>query len=152
MKFETWSTPFESGTIWLVDLSWGTKTWSLEKPDGSKYEISGAETHLDCDLVARIFHEDTETLYKVYYGVVNGFRCLDEHGLTEIWNSNRPQMNTLLVKNHGWHNESPLTFFMGNQDEWSHMLVTNDECLEVVCQDSPKILKVGHVSLKKNAT
>ncbi len=152
MEFGTWSTLFEAGKVWLVDLSWGTKEWTLEKSDGKTYKIMGNESHKNNDLIARVFHEDTESLYEISYEQVNGYRCLDEHGLTEIWSSNHPTKNTFKVKNHGWHKESPLTFFMGNPDEWSHLLITDDECLEVICQSTPQIKLIKKISSDGNAT
>jgi len=143
MEFESWSTPFESGSVWLVDLSWGTKEWTLKKPDGVKFAIKGEAKHKNYELIARVFHEDSQTIFELLFESVNGFRCLDEHGLTEVWNNNRPNFNTFKLKGHGWHKESPLTFFMGNDGEWSHLIVTADECLEVVCSESPIVKELG---------
>jgi hypothetical protein len=146
MEFERWVTPFEKGEIWLVDLSWGVKDWTLEKEGGLKYSISGENKHEHNDLIARVFHVDSEMLYEVAYKVVSGFRCLDEHGLTEIWNSDDyPALNTIKLKEHGWHKESPLTFFMGNDGEWSHLLITKDECVEVICKSPPHVKEVRKV-------
>ena len=152
MEFEHWKTPFENGAVWIVDISWGTKEWTLEKSGGVKYRIPGAEKHDDIHLIARVFHENSESLFEVVYKLVNGFRLLDEHGLPEILNDSRPMSNTFRVKNHGWHKESPLTFFMGNDNEWSHLIVTNQECLEVVCQHSPDIRFLGKVYANESNT
>ena len=54
-------------------------------------------------------------------------------------------MNTFKIKGHGWHKESPLSFFMGNDNEWSYLLVTGDECLEVICRGEPKIRVVEKI-------
>ena len=152
MEFEQWKTPFDSGTAWIVDLSWGVKEWTLEKPNGFKYTIFGSDSHRKDELIARVFHESSESLFEVVYESVNGFRILDEHGLTEIWNDSPPKANTFKVKNHGWHKESPLTFFMGNDNEWSHLIATDEECLEVVCHDSPEIRYLGKVPAVKSNT
>ena len=152
MEFGNWFTPFESGEVWLIDLSWGTKEWTLEKAEGIKYTIPGSDKHKSNELILRVFHEDSETIYEISYESVNGYRCLDEHGLTEIWNGNPPKSNTFKIKGHGWSQESPLTFFMGNSDEWSHLIVTKDECLEVICQNTPTIKTVGKVAPVKTAT
>ena len=32
---------------------------------------------------------------------------------------------------------------MGNDGEWSHLIVTSDECLEVVCRESPIVKVIG---------
>ncbi|MEG3346732.1 hypothetical protein, partial [Pseudoalteromonas sp. P80D2] len=81
----SWPTPFENGSLWLVDLSWGTKEWTLEKSNGVKYLIKGDAKHEYHELVARVFHEESQTIYELLFESVNGFRCLDEHGLTEVW-------------------------------------------------------------------
>lgn len=145
MQFNTWSTPFESGTIFLVDLSWGAKTWSLKKADGSKYEINGNEKLESADLIARVFHLESEMLYEIFFGQVNAYRCLDEHGLTEFWHSNPPKKNTCKIQGHGWHKESPLSFRMGSDSECSFLLVTGDECLEVICRGEPNIKSVKKI-------
>ena len=143
MEFQSWPTPFENGSLWLVDLSWGTKEWTLEKSNGVKYLIKGDAKHEYHELVARVFHEESQTIYQLLFESVNGFRCLDEHGLTEVWSEQRPKFNTFKIRGHGWHKESPLTFFMGNDGEWSHLIVTSDECLEVVCRESPIVKVIG---------
>lgn len=143
MEFQSWPTPFENGSLWLVDLSWGTKEWTLEKSNGVKYLIKGDAKHEYHELVARVFHEESQTIYELLFESVNGFRCLDEHGLTEVWSEQRPKFNTFKIRGHGWHKESPLTFFMGNDGEWSHLIVTSDECLEVVCRESPIVKVIG---------
>ena len=143
MEFQSWPTPFENGSLWLVDLSWGTKEWTLEKSNGVKYLIKGDAKHEYHELVARVFHEESQTIYELLFESVNGFRCLDEHGLTEVWSEQRPKFNTFKIRGHGWHKESPLTFFIGNDGEWSHLVVTSDECLEVVCRESPIVKVIG---------
>ena len=143
MEFQSWPTPFENGSLWLVDLSWGTKEWTLEKSNGVKFLIKGDAKHEYHELVARVFHEESQTIYELLFESVNGFRCLDEHGLTEVWSEQRPKFNTFKIRGHGWHKESPLTFFIGNDGEWSHLIVTSDECLEVVCRESPIVKVIG---------
>ncbi len=143
MEFQSWPTPFENGSLWLVDLSWGTKEWTLEKSNGVKYLIKGDAKHEYHELVARVFHEESQTIYELLFESVNGFRCLDEHGLTEVWSEKRPKFNTFKIRGHGWHKESPLTFFIGNDGEWSHLIVTSDECLEVVCRENPIVKVIG---------
>tara|TARA_A200000159_G_scaffold160554_1_gene180890 strand:- start:43 stop:537 length:495 start_codon:yes stop_codon:yes gene_type:complete len=152
MEFETWESPFEEGTAWIIDVSWSIDKWSLTKSSGAKVEILGNPKHKDIDLIARVFHEETEALYELAFETVNAYRLLDEHGLLYLWSSERPKKNTFKLKGHPWHKESPLSFAMGNNQEWSHMLVTNDECLEVICSESPKITKVENVRFSGNAT
>ena len=147
MEFEGWQTPFTGGKVFLVDLSWGRENWELTTSDGKKYQVAGDSKHRNNDLIARIFHKESESLFEVHYDWVSGFRCLDEHGLDELWGSRSKGLGcTFRVKGHGWHRESPLTFFMGNKGEWSHMIVTQDDCLEVVCADTPMIRLIGRVA------
>ena len=151
MEFETWVSPFEEGTVWIVDVSWGTDKWSLTKSSGSKVEILSNPKHKGFDLIVRVFHEETEALYELAFETVNAHRLLDEHGLLYLWSSERPNKNTFKLKGHAWHEESPLSFAMGNCQEWSHMLVTNDECLEVICRESPTVTKLENVRFSSNA-
>jgi len=74
---------------------------------------------------------------------------LDEHGLLELWEKRDEQKiklkSTFKVRNHLWAKESPLTLFHGNSDEWSHIVSTDNECLEVVCEKSPSIAKIVQI-------
>ena len=81
MEFETWESPFEEGTAWIIDVSWSIDKWSLTKSAGAKVEILGNPKHKDIDLIARVFHEETEALYELAFETVNAYRLLDEHGL-----------------------------------------------------------------------
>jgi hypothetical protein len=73
---------------------------------------------------------------------VIAFRVLDEHGLDEFWEKTtelggRPGRTTFRVRNHLWTKESPLSFL--GTDGWSFVLVTNSDCIEVVCKAPPVV-------------
>ena len=138
MKFENWETPIQAGSVSIVDISYGTKDWFLELANGVRYSIAGSDRHEERDLLVRVFHEETESLYEVCYECVCAFRCLDEHELLEVWGDpGRPPSNTFKLKEHLWHKESPISFLSGNTGEFSHMIATDWECLEVICKDTP---------------
>ncbi|MEL4387701.1 hypothetical protein [Shewanella xiamenensis] len=79
-------------------------------------------------------------------------RLLDEHGLLYLWESERPKKNTFRLKGEPLHEENPLSFAMDNNQEWSHILVTSDKYLEVICRESPRILKIKNTQFSGNAT
>ena len=70
MKFENWETPIQAGSVFIVDFSYGTKDWFLELANGVRYSVAGSDRHDERDLLVRIFHEETESLYEVCYECV----------------------------------------------------------------------------------
>ncbi|MCG9656861.1 hypothetical protein VME0621_03071 [Vibrio mediterranei] len=151
MEVKEWDTPFSEGTIYIVDLSWNGRHFSVTYPDGSGYELKGSERHKDYALIVSVFHEETETLYDVMFETVSGFRLLDEGGLLELWAVGEKFPNCALIKGHQWSKESPITFISGYEDEWSHLMATSDECVEIVSHKHPDIKLVGKSS-KRIAT
>ena len=152
MEVKEWDTPFKEGTIFIVDLSWSGKNFSVEYHEGPAYELSGSKKHSDYALIVSIFHLETEAVYDVMFKVVSGFRLLDEGGLLELWTPEKRFPNCALIKGHLWSKESPITFLSGYEDEWSHFIATEDECVEVVAHEHPQIKFVEKVSKRELTT
>ena len=144
LEIKDWDTPFEKGSIHITAIKWGIPDFWVENNQTGKRIIAPNVVQLeDSGLYAYILHEDTLSLYEVIYRNVQGFRLLDEGGLLELWEfakkTKRNLCNTFKVRNYLWSKESPLIFFHGNSDEYSHLISTDNECLEVVCQERPEI-------------
>ena len=82
----------------------------------------------------------------LFRGVV-AFRVLDENGLPDLWDASavhpRPARTTFRARGHGWARESPLVFAApGGVDRDSHVVATDDLCLEVVCTEEPVVTVV----------
>lgn len=78
------------------------------------------------------------------FGGVIAFRVLDENGLQELWDASaarpRPARATFRVRGHGWTRESALVFAAaGSIERYSHMVATDDLCIEVVCSEEPVV-------------
>lgn len=149
MEVKDWNTPFSEGTIYIVDLSWNGKHFSVKYPDGSGYDLEGSKRHSDYQLIISVFHEESESLYDVMFEAVSGFRLLDEGGLLELWTQGTKFPNSALIKGHLWSKESPLTFISGFEDEWSHLIATSDECAEIVSDQHPEIRFIEKISKRE---
>lgn len=144
MEIQSWETPIGNGDIFIINLVWGCRDWYVEYPDGLRYEVSTPGLTAD-DLKVQIFHSKTETLYEMYCESPGAYRMLDEHGLMEIWSSDKILPNTFKVSSHGWSNESPLSFFHHSKDGWSYIIATDGECLEVVTRLEPQFRELKKV-------
>ncbi len=145
MEVKDWNTPFSEGSIYIVDLSWNGKNFSIKYPDGNMYNLSGSKRHDKYPLIVSVFHVESEGVYDLMFKFVSGFRLLDEGGLLEIWNEGESFSNCALIKGHGWEQESPITFLSGFEDEWSHLIATENECVEVVSREHPEIKLVEKI-------
>ena len=151
VEFEKWETPFSAGGIFMVSVVWGqgpTELSSSHPP--RRFRCNSDQPKETPALTACIFSFDQERLYSLSFEVVSGFRVLDEHGLTEIWGAedydSQVLGNCFRVRNHSWHKESPVTFLFGMPGEWSYLVTTLEDCLEVVSGSEPKIVDLGEVS------
>ncbi len=150
IQFEEWKTPFSEGDLHIIDLHWGNGSFWCRKKEGKEFRLEGNPLFKNVELQAHVLNLNDGCLYKMSYSQVNGFRMLDEHGLLEIWGARDKQgielKQTFKVKNHLWSRESPLTFFHGHPDEWSHVVSTDNACLEVVCGETPSIAKIDKIA------
>ncbi|MDA0665012.1 MAG: hypothetical protein O3B08_19555 [Proteobacteria bacterium] len=145
IEFSAWETPFKDGNITILDVRFQTGKLNQEHTDlGIGYTMP-AKYGLDAAvLTVRLFHKDVEAIFSLLFRDVGAFRLLDEHGLDELWQEsvkqgNRPTQSTLKVRNHLWAKESPLAFFSFAKDNWSFVIGTDWECVEIVCKEPPNI-------------
>lgn len=90
----------------------------------------------------RVYLYESDKIYRVTFDAISAVRLLDEGGLLEFWGKtaefgSRPGRTTFRVRNHGWTKESPISFLCS--DGWSFVIASQNECLEVVSTDPPKI-------------
>lgn len=153
IQFEEWKTPFEEGDLSILDLHWENDSFFYQTRDRKVVRLERNLLNKEIELQVHIIDLSTEFVYEINFFKVNGFRLLDEHGLLEIWEArDRKGINlnaTFKVRNHLWSKESPLTFFHGNSGEWSHLISTENECLEVVCIEAPTIRSLDQVWQKQ---
>jgi len=113
-------------------------------------DYADSETTLEATFISR------EKMAGVVFSFddVSGFRVLDEHGLDELWNASkstpRPVSTTFKVKGHLWQTESELSWIM-KSCEFSYMIATNWDCLEVITNSEPSTKIIPAIVRKKTA-
>lgn len=150
IEFEKWETPFSTGDLHVLSVAWGQGPIELSWSNPPRKFLFNADQPEETPaLTAHIFDSDRQKLYSLSFETVSGFRVLDEHGLTEIWGAENYDPKSLgkcfRVRNHSWHKESPVTFLFGMTGEWSYLVTTLEDCLEVVSGSEPTIIEFGEV-------
>lgn len=150
IEFADWNTPFRHGTLHIVSVEYGTGACEIvcHRPYQT-YRLNSDQPENAPALKARVLDTESNLLYEISFASILGFRLLDEHGLLELWDTDaykaRKPGGTFLVRNHSWHKESPLTFACGMDGEWSYMLATDNDCVEVVSAAEPAVRSLGEV-------
>lgn len=155
IEFAEWRTPIENDELQLLDVVYkdgGAAMEFFQRDFG--VDIPPSRT-MDMDLVARFFSADQKAIFRVSCSPI-AHRVLDEHGLVELWSATaeqggRPAMATFRVRNHGWTQESHLSFFHGAQDGYSYMIATGWDCLELVSAQPPLVVKESDVAIRSAA-
>lgn len=145
ITFAKWDTPFKDDDVEIFDLQYGNGGLETIFHDKNQKLSLPRKRNLDFhDLEIKIVSYQSNTIYSILYENISAFRLLDEHGLCDLWNAleKRPSKTTFRVRNHGWCEESPLSFFMSG-NEYSFIIATDWECLEVICPSEPKIIDKG---------
>lgn len=150
VEFADWNTPFRYGNLHIISVEYGTGPHEIvyRLPDRI-YRLNSDQPEDAPALKAKVLDTESNLLYEVAFPSVLGFRVLDEHGLLELWGTDTYEPKklggTFLVRNHMWHKESPVTFTCGMDGEWSYMIATDDDCLEIVSSAEPVIQSLGEV-------
>ena len=141
VEFAPWETPFKNAELLVLDLRFQTGHGAHENETEDigidSPEENGRE---EPELIVRLLHCEDDAVYSLVFHGVGAFRLLDEHGLLELWQETsnlggRPAQSTFRVRNHLWSKESHLSFFSFATDDWSFVIATDWECVEVVCGD-----------------
>jgi hypothetical protein len=148
IEFSSWDTAFRQGYLHIVTVEYGSGPFFVSYHDPKRsYRINEDRSETTPILIVKILDTKSEELYQLSFETVSGYRVLDEHGLIELWNSDAYDYEklgrTFMVRGHMWHKESPVTFISGMKGEWSYVVATDDECLEVVSSSEPSVTSLG---------
>jgi hypothetical protein len=141
VEFAPWETIVENDELWLADLAHrGTSYIGCQKRD--LLLSLNQEPHPEVpELQARFFSIERSSLVCFSFSNVAAFRVQHERGYLELWEASvandRPAMSTFRVRGHGWQNESFLNWW--DPSEFSYLIATNGDCLEVVTTTTPSI-------------
>jgi len=143
-EFEQWATPFTNAAVEILEVVYSPNRPWPEDARPHYRSNSLLRTHNDADLVARIYVYESKNIYRVTFNSISAMRLLDEGGLLEFWLKTeelggRPGQTTFRVRNHGWAEESLISFL--ETDGWSFVIASENECLEVVSAETPEITK-----------
>ncbi|HEY0013468.1 MAG TPA: hypothetical protein VGB79_11545 [Allosphingosinicella sp.] len=126
-----------------MSLSYGESCRRVDFPtEGFSLELPETGTDRLGRLEATFLSREKRAAIVFAFASVSAFRVLDEHGLVDMWNASadspRPARTTFKVKGHKWQEESFLSWFMPGC-EFSFMIATGWDCLEVVANGEPII-------------
>lgn len=143
IQFEAWPTPVENDQLHLVSLRYGSAAKEVHiVEDGIALRLPEYDALETDDLEATFLSREKRAVVVFTFSNVSAFRVLDEHGLTELWQASstqpRPAKTTFRVTGHKWQEESFLSWVMASC-EFSFMIATDWECLEVVSNFEPTI-------------
>ena len=143
IEFAPWPTAVENDELWLVTLRYGDASQKVDfVSDGFSLQLAESAAPESGILEATFLSREKRAAVVFTFTDVSAFRVLDEHGLTDVWlassKEERPAHTTFKVKGHKWQEESFLTWFMPSC-EFSFMIATGWDCLEVVSASEPAI-------------
>lgn len=146
IEFAEWRTSVEFDELQLVDLKFQSTTSIGFPQEGFSLRIPGAPLLEQGCLEATFFSRQKRSIINFRFDTVAAFRVLDEHGLDDIWaspNRAKPASATFRVRGHQWQKESFLVWLHGtDKNQFSWMIATGWECLEVVTDAEPEICEV----------
>ncbi len=153
VEFAPWPTPIENDRLQLVEVVYGGTGLVIDlPPENLRVEVPAGRDEALPTLSALFLSFDQLKIYRVSCWKPSAFRVLDEHGLTELWNATseqggRPGGSTFKVRNHLWNRESFLSFAMVGEGAYSHLIVTDWDCLEIVAHEPPSVELVGDAAV-----
>lgn len=152
VEFAPWPTEVQNDNLAFVGIRYGGYAQVNHRDDEQGIELTLDYARQDCCLEATFISREKKTGVVFSFDGVSAFRVLDEHGLTELWVASareaRPASTTFKVKGHGWQRESELSWIMGGC-EFSYMIATSCDCLEVITDREPTISYVPAVVWKR---
>lgn len=154
IEFAPWETDVENDDLTLVGVRYGGHAAINFAKDDHTIELTLDYDDGENELEATFISREKMAGVVFYFNDVNGFRVLDEHGLVDLWNASkdtpRPASTTFKVKGHLWQTESELSWIM-RDCEFSYMVATNWDCLEVITGCEPSVKIIPAVVRKKTA-
>ena len=152
VEFERFDSILSNSKLEIIDLRWGGGDLaSWHRVTNESYINKGLEDFEDYPLQIEVFSLKHKAIYRLKFSYLQGFRLLDEGGLLEFWVSKEydyDKLGSLIkVKYSPWREESIVPFAVTN--EYSFLIVTYNECVEVITDDTPKIEFVKEVEVIK---
>lgn len=142
IEFAEWRTEVENDQLTLVAIRYGGWAKTDLVQEGISLELAVGQGDTDGDLEATFISLEKRAGVRFAFENVSAFRVLDEHGLVDLWLASddrpRPANTTFKVKGHKWQRESELSWFMADC-EYSFMIATSLDCLEVVAKREPRV-------------
>jgi hypothetical protein len=154
IEFAPWPTDVENDYLTLVGLRYGGHAAINFVKDDHTIELTLDYADSERGLEATFISREKMAGVVFYLNDVSGFRVLDAHGLVDLWNASkntpRPAATTFRVKGHLWQTESELLWIMRGC-EFSYMVATDWDCLEVITDCEPSVKIIPAVVRKKIA-
>ena len=143
IQFAEWATSVDSDDLFLAQLRYGSSEAAVSfAKEGFTLELPESAVEERGALEATFLSRQKRAVVVFSFEHVSAFRVLDEHGLLDIWDASgktaRPACTTFRVKGHKWQEESFLSWSMPGCD-FSFMIATDEDCLEVVASSEPTI-------------
>ena len=149
IEFAPWPTGLENDELHLVDVVYGDGSFDTTfAPEKLRVGIPATRS-MAALMVANVFSFEKRALFQISCSSVSAFRVLDEHGLLELWGADQTGRSgsTFRVRNHSWAKESYLSFLMADTD-YSYVVATDWDCLEIVCRLPPNVELVRYIDLE----
>ena len=154
IEFAPWPTDVENDALTFVGVRYGGHAAINFMKDDHTVELTLDYADSESGLEATFISREKMAGVVFSFNNVSGFRVLDEHGLVDLWNASkdtpRPASTTFRVKGHLWQTESELSWIMKGC-EFSYMVATGWDCLEVITDCEPSVKIIPAVVRKKIA-
>lgn len=143
LEFAPWRTPVEDDDLFLMGLKYGgSAPHEVTFPgEGFSLALDGTEGPNNYELEATFLSREKRAAVFFGFNKVSAFRVLDEGALLDLWEASeaapRPTSSTFLVRGHKWQDESFLAW--GLEGQYSYMVATDGECLEIVTVGQPVV-------------
>ena len=125
-----WKTPFVEDQLVLFDLRWGRGGISIGGEITGDFEIAPETGEEFPALEVSVFSLETQSVYKVSFASVLGFRVIDSDDFIDMLSAAgfRAGESTFMVR----HESSPLSVLSTVENgAWSYVIATEVDCLEV---------------------
>lgn len=144
VQFSPWDTEVKDDDLTLVSITFKANPNVSFPNEGVSVQFGDEEEAPYGFLDAIFLSREKRSAVQFLFQSVWAFRVLDEGGLMQLWEASsrtpRPAFATFRVRGHAWQDESALVWVTGTDKEhFSYMVATQNECLEVVTHERPKV-------------
>ncbi|WP_306250332.1 hypothetical protein [Parvularcula sp. IMCC14364] len=143
VQISDWDTPFENDEVHILEVIYSYSEAEFQHKDFGVYAFTSSIGQ-DYSFVVRILVPKSGEIYSVNFSYVCGYRVMDEVGyayLAQHTAKAERRLTTVKVRQHPWAQESPGLFDASIKDGWSFLILSGDECVEVVSPVEPVIQK-----------